>query len=294
MGAQFPCTRWIDCAWIAHTHWVERIHGLHTSNWDKRMTFRKNTLLAVCSVALMICIACAPAEQETAVEADAGVAEGGAEGTAASPSEVDPSSPNARYYTPDGLEAAMSAFEEDDRETWQHSAEILAALALEPGMTVADVGAGTGYFTRQIAPMIEPGGVVLAVDIIPEFLEDLERRVQEAGLTNIETVLSRPDDPMLPPDSVDLIFISDTYHHFDQPVAMLEGMRDALRAGGRMAIVDWERMPNPIFERDGLDWESHISVGSEDVIAQATQHGFRLLKQHDFLEWQYFLVFERR
>jgi len=258
------------------------------------MSCRLDALVMCGCVALAVCIACAPAARESSAEPETEVAASEAGAGSESPVPVDPSSPNARYYTPDGRAAAMSAFEEDDRETWQHSDEILAALALEPGMTVADVGAGTGYFTRQIAPMIEPGGVVLAVDIIPEFLEDLERRVGEMGIANVETVLSRPDDPMLPEDSVDLIFISDTYHHFDQPAPMLAGMRAALRPGGRMAIVDWERKPNPIFERDGLDWETHIKVGSADVIEQATQAGFRLLEQHDLLEWQYFLVFERR
>jgi ubiquinone/menaquinone biosynthesis C-methylase UbiE len=256
------------------------------------MRFLKSVLVVASVTALSVCLACAPADPagETAVE-DEAAADPPAEAQASVP--VDPDSPNARYFTPDGREAAMSAFEEDDRETWQHSEEILTALALEPGMTVADVGAGTGYFTRQIAPKIAPGGVVLAVDIIPEFLEDLERRVGELGITNVETVLSRADSPMLQDGSVDLIFISDTYHHFDQPVPMLAGLLAALRPGGRMAIVDWERKPNPIFERDGLDWEAHIGIGSQDVIEQATQHGFRLLEQHDFLEWQYFLIFER-
>jgi len=261
------------------------------------------SLLAIGSLtALAVCLACAPSEQASdeaaadgaaADEAAADEAAADASAESQAPVPVDPASPNARYYTPDGREAAMSAFEEDDRETWQHSEEILAALALEPGMTVADVGAGTGYFTRQIAPQIAPGGVVLAVDIIPEFLEDLERRVGELGITNVETVLSRADSPMLPDGSVDLIFISDTYHHFDQPGPMLEGLRAALRPGGRMAIVDWERQPNPLFERDGLDWESHIRIGSQGVIEQVTQHGFRLLEQYDFMEWQYFLIFER-
>lgn len=206
---------------------------------------------------------------------------------------VDPDSPNARYYTPEGQAAAMSAFEEADRESWQYSAKILAALAIEPGMTIADVGAGTGYFTRQLAPLVAPSGKVLAVDIIPEFLAELERRCAELGITNVETIVSRPDDPMLPAEGVDLVFISDSYHHFDQPTPMLEGILAGLKPGGRMAIVDWERTANPIFERDGLDWETHIRIGSQDVIEQATAHGFRLAAQHDFLEWQYFLVFER-
>jgi ubiquinone/menaquinone biosynthesis C-methylase UbiE len=257
----------------------------------------KSLMVILATTALALCLACAaadPASDEAANDEPAGdeaASDASVETHATIP--VDPDSPNARYFTPDGREAAMSAFEEDDRETWQHSEEILAALALEPGMTVADVGAGTGYFTRQIAPLIEPGGVVLAVDIIPEFLEDLERRAGEIGITNVETILSRADSPMLPEGSVDLIFISDTYHHFDQPAPMLEGMLAALRPGGRMAIVDWERMPNPLFERDGLDWESHIRIGSQGVIDQVTEHGFRLLEQYDFLEWQYFVIFER-
>lgn len=256
------------------------------------MKFLKSLPVIASLATLAICLACAPAGQVNDEAAtDEAAADTPTDSQASVP--VDPASPNARYYTPDGREAAMSAFEEGDRETWQRSEEILAALALEPGMTVADVGAGTGYFTRQIAPLIGPGGMVLAVDIIPEFLEELERRVEELGITNVETVLSRADSPMLSDGSVDLILISDSYHHFDQPGPMLEGLRAALRPGGRMAIVDWERQPNPLFERDGLDWESHIGIGSQGVIEQVTQHGFRLLEQHDFLEWQYFLIFER-
>ena len=146
------------------------------------MQLLKNLFVITSLTALATCLACAPAEQTNneaaSAEAVSGEAVSGEDAvdTAADAQTsvpVDPASPNARYFTPEVREAAMSAFEEDDRETWQHSEEILAALELEPGMTVADVGAGTGYFTRQIAPRIAPGGVVLAVDIIPEFLEDL-------------------------------------------------------------------------------------------------------------------------
>jgi SAM-dependent methyltransferase len=201
--------------------------------------------------------------------------------------------PNARYYTPDGRAAAMGAFEADDREDWQMSPQIMEALHLEPGMMVAEVGAGTGYFTRQMASRVAPGGQVLAVDIIPEFLEELEARAEAAGIDNIETILGDLTDPKLPEDSVELIFLGDSYHHFGEPIPMLQHMRAALRRGGRMAIVDWERAPNPSFERSGLDWEAHIRLDSQGVIEEVTSNGFRLVEQPDFLEWQFYLIFER-
>ena len=200
--------------------------------------------------------------------------------------------PNARYFTPEGREAAVGAFEAEDRGSWQMTPEILDALQLEPGMSVAEVGAGTGYFTRRIASRVAPGKV-LAVDIVPEFLAELGSRAEAEGIDNIETILGELDDPLLPPDSVDLIFLGDSYHHFGEPVAMLEHMRAALRPGGRMAIVDWERAPNPSFEASGLDWESHIRLGSQGVIEEVSGHGFRLVERPDFLEWQFYLIFER-
>lgn len=200
--------------------------------------------------------------------------------------------PNARYFTTEGREAAIGAFEAEDRGSWQMTPEILDALRLEPGMSVAEVGAGTGYFTRRIASRVAPGKV-LAVDIVPEFLAELESRAEAEGIDNIETIRGELDDPLLPLDSVDLIFLGDSYHHFGEPVAMLDHMRAALRPGGRMAIVDWERAPNPSFEASGLDWESHIRLGSEGVIDEVSANGFRLVERPDFLEWQFYLIFER-
>jgi ubiquinone/menaquinone biosynthesis C-methylase UbiE len=213
--------------------------------------------------------------------------------SAAAATATEPHDPNARYFTPEGREAAISTFEEDDRDDWQMTPQIMAELELEPGMTVADIGAGTGYFTRELASRVGPEGQVFAVDIIPEFLAELEARAAAAGLDNIETVLGETDDPGLPPASVDLIFVGDAYHHFSEPSTMLGHMRAALRPGGRLAIVDWERAPNPRFEESGLDWEEHIRAGSQEVIAEVTANGFRLIEEADFLEWQFFLIFER-
>jgi ubiquinone/menaquinone biosynthesis C-methylase UbiE len=201
--------------------------------------------------------------------------------------------PNERYFTEEGREAAIGVFEEPTREQWQMTAQIMAALALRPGMVVADVGAGTGYFTRELAARVVPDGRVLAADVIPEFLAELEARAAAAGIDNIETILGEADDPRLPPDSVDLIFMGDAYHHVGAPDPVLRHFHAALRAAGRVAIVDWERAPNPRFEEAGLDWREHLRASSAEVLAEFTANGFRLVERPDFLEWQYFLIFAR-
>jgi len=240
-----------------------------------------NVLLTL--LVAVVCVSCARGEEPAVVAEPAAEAE--------APAATD--DPNARYFTPDGREAAVGAFEAEDREDWQMSPQIMEALGLEPGMMVAEVGAGTGYFTRQIAQRIAPGGTVLAVDIIPEFLEEMVARAQAEGIDNIEPILGGLTDPRLPLDSVELIFLGDSYHHFGEPIPMLEHMRAALKPGGRMAIVDWERAANPSFEAAGLDWESHIRLDSRGVIEEVTAHGYRLVEQPDFLEWQFYLIFER-
>jgi len=161
-------------------------------------------------------------------------------------------------------------------------------------MRVADIGAGTGYFTRALAAGVAPGGRVWAVDVTPEFLDELRARAAEAGLDNIDTVLSTATDPRLPADSVDLVFFGDAYHHLDQPAPVLRGVGRALRDTGRLAVVDWRRAPNPRFEASGLDWRTHIRLDEAALIQEIQDNGFRLLEQHDVLEWQSFLVFGKR
>lgn len=236
-------------------------------------------------LALAFAIACAPAgDAPEPAEPDGPATAGSTEPILADPNE--------RYGTAEGREAAIGAFENPERESYQMTPEIMEALALEPGMVVADIGAGTGYFSRELAARVAPGGKVLAVDVVAEFLDDLEKRAAEAGIDNIDTILSSETDPMLPVGGVDLVFAGDAYHHFGDPTPMLEGMRAALRPGGRMAIVDWKRQANPAFERSGLNWEEHIRLGEQGTIDEITAHGFKLVETHDFLEWQFFLIFE--
>ena len=120
--------------------------------------------------------------------------------------------------------------------------EVVAACQLKPGMAVADVGAGKGLLTRLFAAEVGPRGKVYAVDIAPKFLEHIRKTSREAGFTNIETVLCKPDSAELPERSVDLVFICDTYHHFEFPYRTMASIHKALKPGGRVVLIDFQRV----------------------------------------------------
>ncbi|WP_448582638.1 class I SAM-dependent methyltransferase [Thermaurantiacus sp.] len=120
---------------------------------------------------------------------------------------------------------------------------IVAALELRPGLVVADIGAGTGAFMQAIARAVGPSGRYIGVDIDREYVQLMRERVRALGLANAEVVLSRPDSVTLPPASVDVMVVIDAYHHFDPVGPMLASMLAALRPGGRLVIVDFDRTP---------------------------------------------------
>ena len=124
---------------------------------------------------------------------------------------------NDRYKTQE-IERAVAQFESEKREVVVKRDEIVAACELRPGMVVADVGAGTGLFTRPLAGKVAPGGKVFAVDITETFVEHVKKTCRERGLNNVSCILSTPTSAKLPPESTDLIFTCDTYHHFEYPV----------------------------------------------------------------------------
>ena len=116
-------------------------------------------------------------------------------------------------------------------------------LGARPGMTIADIGAGSGYYTVRLAPRLMPTGRVIAEDIFPTTVTRLRARVKEARLTNVQVVLGRPDNPLLPAASVDAALLVHMYHEVTQPYALLWHLRDALKPGGKVAIVDVDRPP---------------------------------------------------
>ncbi len=182
-------------------------------------------------------------------------------------------------------------FEGESREIYKHRDRILEAVGLQPGMTVADIGSGTGFFTLAFAGRVKPDGKVLAVDITPEFLKLIDERAAEFGLTNVETVHSKARSATLPAGSVDLVFICDVYHHFEYPMAMMRSIHKALRPGGQLVIIDFERIVGV-----SRDWIlGHVRAGKGVVTDEVTSSGFRLVAEVDasYLAENYYLRFEK-
>ena len=159
-------------------------------------------------------------------------------------------------------------------------------------MTMADIGAGTGLFTPLFAEAVGDAGHVFAVDIVPEFLTHIDRRVDEHGLTNVETVLCKEDSVELPPTSIDLAFVCDTYHHFEYPKSTLASIRDALKPGGEFVVIDFERIPGK-----SRAWiVKHVRAGKKTVIGEIESAGFELIDDGssvDYLDENYFVRFRK-
>jgi len=183
-----------------------------------------------------------------------------------------------RPYSPSRIEKGL---ESPQREQWQQPDRVVAALGLKPGDIVADVGAGSGYFTFRLARAVGSGGKVYAVDIQDEMLAYIRAKMQQTGITNIIPVKSTPIDPMLPPGCCNSILLVNTYHELSDPVALLKNLRKALKPGGTLAIVNWNESVT----------RKKLYVPMDLVVEQMKLAGFGLSKSHDFLERQYFLVF---
>jgi predicted methyltransferase len=178
--------------------------------------------------------------------------------------------------------------EREDRDREQRPDEVIRAMGLRDGQVVADLGAGTGYFTRRLAKAVAPSGWVYAVDIQPEMIALLKRNVEKAGLANVVPVLGTGDDPRLPAGGIDWILLVDVYHELQQPKAMLARMREALAPGGRIALVEY-RLEGSNAEH--IRREHRMSV--KQVLEEWEPAGFRLVERHEFLPTQHFFVFEK-
>ena len=131
--------------------------------------------------------------------------------------------------------------DEDSRDKAGEAARVIAITGIKAGQTVADIGAGSGYYTMRLSPVVGPKGLVIAQDIVPRYLDQLKKRVTKAGLTNVRFLLGSPSNPRLPPASVDRALLIHMYHEIAQPYALLYRLRGALRGDGRIAIVDLDR-----------------------------------------------------
>jgi ubiquinone/menaquinone biosynthesis C-methylase UbiE len=176
----------------------------------------------------------------------------------------------------------LSIFDSPGREQRLQINRVMDVLGIVSGKVVADVGAGSGWFTVRAARRVGGGGLVYAVDINPEAIRYVEERAKKEELRNVKTILGKADDPMLPAGSVDAVLLLKTYHEVAQPIALLENLRAALRPGAKVGVID----------RNG-NGEDH-GVGREVVIREAKASGYKLVEQYDFVKgdkMDYFLVF---
>lgn len=176
----------------------------------------------------------------------------------------------------------LSIFDSPGRERRLQVNRVMDILSVAPGKVVADIGAGSGWFTVRAAKRVGESGLVYAVDINPEAIRYIDERAKKEQLQNVKTIQSKADDPLLPAHSVDAVLLLKTYHEVAQPVTLLRNLRPALRPGAKVGVID----------RNG-NGEDH-GVGREVVIREAKEAGYRLLEQYDFVKgdkMDYFLVF---
>lgn len=190
------------------------------------------------------------------------------------------------HHVPRSAEQWVTALENPDRDGWQMPEQVVEKLALAPAAAVADIGAGSGYFSDRFARAVGPRGTVFAADIDKGLIEYLGNRAAKEGLDNLKPLLGQPDDPLLPAASVDLVFICDVIHHIENRGPYYAKLARALRPGGRLAIVDFYKRELPVGPPPTM------KIAKTDMIAELEQAGFELREEFDFLPHQYFLVFE--
>jgi ubiquinone/menaquinone biosynthesis C-methylase UbiE len=192
------------------------------------------------------------------------------------------------HGNPADLDSYIAKMEDPSRDDWQKPDELLRALAIGAGMTVADIGAGPGYLALRMAHAVGAAGHVYAVDVEPRMLDRLRQRLAKSHERNLTPVLALADDPLLPPASCDLILVVDTFHHFPDGAAYLRRLADALRPNGRIVNIDFHKRELPVGPP-----LAH-KVAREDFLAQAQKAGLELVGEHTFLPHQYFLVLQPR
>jgi ubiquinone/menaquinone biosynthesis C-methylase UbiE/intracellular sulfur oxidation DsrE/DsrF family protein len=196
---------------------------------------------------------------------------------------------NESFRAPD-VPQFQGRFETESREVFARRQEILAACDLKSGLTVADIGAGTGLFTRMFANAVGKEGRVIAVDVSQKFLDHIDKTSRDAGFLNVQTLLCKSDSTELPADSIDVAFLCDTYHHFEFPLKTMASIHRALKPGGRMILVDFHRIPGK-----STNWVlDHVRAGQDVVSSEVIQAGFRQTREiPDIFKENYFVEFTK-
>jgi len=197
---------------------------------------------------------------------------------------------NERFEQGQNYGEFVDQFEREGREIYDKRIAILREVGLKPGMTVADIGAGSGLFTQLFAYEVGPRGRVHALEINPVMVNNIVRRAREVGLNNVEGRLGNAKSIPLPAGSLDVAFTSDVYHHFEFPQVILQAIRAALKPGGIFIVVDFERIPGVSSERI----LSHVRAGKETVIKEIEAEGFRMVEEKKIMQSNYFVRFQKQ
>jgi FkbM family methyltransferase len=195
---------------------------------------------------------------------------------------------NKPFENPD-VKDFVGKFEVESREIFTQRKEIVAACKIKPDIVVADIGAGTGLFTRLFAKEVGHKGKVYAVDIAPKFVAHIERTSKEAEIKNVVGVVCTAQSAKLPPNSIDLAFICDTYHHFEFPLKTMASIHEALRPGGQVIVIDFHRI-----EGKSREWVlSHVRAGQKTVTEEIVSSGFKKVGEEKLLKENYMVRFEK-
>ncbi len=196
---------------------------------------------------------------------------------------------NDQFKNPQ-VDSFVERFEKEGREIYDKREEVVAACGIKEGMNIADVGAGTGLYTRLFAEKTGPKGRVYAVDISDKFVDHVVASSREQGLANVVGVVCKSDSAELPPASVDVVFICDTYHHFEFPQSTMESIARAIRPGGNLCLIDFVRI-----EGVSSDWVlGHVRAGKEVFRKEVEEAGFEFVEEVKLLDQNYFLKFRKK
>jgi SAM-dependent methyltransferase len=193
--------------------------------------------------------------------------------------------PSTQRKTSTPYTGDLSIFDSPGRDERLQINRVMNLLGIAPGKSVADIGAGSGWFSVRAAQRVTASGTVYAVDINSEAIQYIEQRAKKEGLQNIKTILSKPDDPQLSADSIDAVLLLKTYHEVAHPIVLLRNLRSSLKPGARIGIID----------RNG-NGENH-GVSKEVVVREAGQAGYELRDSQDFVKadgMDYFLIFTKK
>lgn len=200
---------------------------------------------------------------------------------------------NKAFLDPDlDVEAFVNRFEVESREVFHAKDEIVERLKLSPGDRIADIGTGTGLFVESFSKAVGEDGWVYAIDIAPKFVERVEKLAEIRNLNNITPVLCGQDDIRLAPGSINAAFICDVYHHFEYPADSLASIHKAMKPGGKLVLIDFNRIPGM-----SREWTlSHVRAGKEVFRSEIEKAGFRFVGEVEVpsFEENYFIQFERR